>query len=99
MRKRKLWSLVILCLLVFGCPMSVLAGTFEETSSGWHYRKDDGNYARSEWVLDQGAYYYLDQNGIMMADTTTPDGYLVGGGWKLGDGETGYGRVCEDALR
>ena len=33
-----------------------VAGTFEETSSGWHYRKDDGNYARSEWVLDQGAY-------------------------------------------
>ena len=56
MNKRKLWSLVVLCLLVFGCPMSVLAGTFEETSSGWHYRKDDGNYARSEWVLDQGAY-------------------------------------------
>ena len=79
MRKRKLWSLVILCLLVFGCPMSVFAGTFEETSSGWHYRKDDGNYARSEWVLDQGAYYYLDQNGIMMAGTTTPDRYLVGG--------------------
>lgn len=56
MNKRKLWSLVILCLLVFGCPISVFAGTFEETSSGWHYRKDDGNYARSEWVLDQGAY-------------------------------------------
>ena len=79
MNKRKLWSLVVLCLLVFGCPMSVLAGTFEETSSGWHYRKDDGNYARSEWVLDQGVYYYLDGDGIMMADTTTPDGYLVGG--------------------
>ena len=79
MNKRKLWSLVILCLLVFGCPISVFAGTFEETSSGWRYRKDDGNYARSEWVLDQGVYYYLDGDGIMMADTTTPDGYLVGG--------------------
>ena len=83
MDKRKLWSLVILCLLVFGCPTSVFAGTFEETSLGWRYRKDDGNYARSEWVLDQGMYYYLDGNGIMMADTTTPDGYLVGadGSW------------------
>lgn len=79
MRTGKLWSLMILCLMVFICSMSVFAGTFEETSSGWHYRKDDGNYARAEWVVDQGVYYYLDENGIMMADTTTPDGYLVGG--------------------
>ena len=42
MNKRKLWSLVILCLLVFGCPISVFAGTFEETSSGWRYRKEVG---------------------------------------------------------
>ncbi len=92
MNKRNLWSLVILCLLVFGCPISVFAETFEETSSGWRYRKDEGNYARSEWVLDQGVYYYLD------------GGYYHAGrvsgrqGWKLGDGETGYGRVCENAL-
>lgn len=85
MRTGKLWSLMILCLMVFICPMSVFAGTFEETSSGWRYRKDDGNYARAEWVADQGVYYYLDENGIMMADTTTPDGYLVGedGSWVM----------------
>lgn len=85
MKKRNLWSLIVLCLMVFICPMSVYAGTFKETSLGWRYRKDDGNYARTEWVLDQGIYYYLDANGVMMADTATPYGYLVGadGSWVM----------------
>ena len=49
MKKRNLWILVVLCLLMFVCPMSVSAGTFEEISLGWRYRKDDGNYARF-WI-------------------------------------------------
>ncbi|MBR9954395.1 hypothetical protein KE531_12370 [Eubacteriaceae bacterium Marseille-Q4139] len=33
--------------------------------------------------MDEGVYYYLDSNGRMLADTTTPDGYLVAsdGSW------------------
>lgn len=83
MKKQKLWFLMVWCLMVLCHPMSVFAGTFERTSSGWKYRKDDGSYAVSEWVIDQEKYYYMDVKGVMMANTTTPDGYLVGadGSW------------------
>lgn len=83
MRFKRWLSLAVLCLTVLSCPIRAFAGTFENTGDGWRYQKEDGGYAKSEWVLDQGQYYYLDQNGRMMANTTTPDGYLVAedGSW------------------
>lgn len=82
--KFKRWlGLAVLCMAVLVCPIRAFAGAFENTGDGWRYRKEDGSYARSEWVLEQNQYYYLDQNGRMMANTTTPDGYLVAadGSW------------------
>ncbi|MFR5631456.1 MAG: transglutaminase domain-containing protein [Monoglobales bacterium] len=63
-------------------PMTVLAG-WEQSGTSYRYQKENGSYAASEWVLDNGIYYYMDQNGIMAKNTTTPDGYLVGtdGSW------------------
>ena len=83
MKKSTGWKLAAIFLAVTLTPMSAYAGTWENTSAGYQYQKDDGNYARSEWITENGTSYYLNQNGVMAVNTTTPDGYLVAadGSW------------------
>ena len=68
--------------LCFAGAFSAFAG-WEKQGEDYRYQMEDGTYAVSQWVLDQGSYYYLGPDGIMWSDTTTPDGYLVGadGSW------------------
>lgn len=57
---------------------------WEEVAEGWRYRKSNSTYAASEWIQTaDGKWYYFGPNGLMYADTTTPDGYRVGtdGAW------------------
>ena len=70
------WKLAFIFLAVTLNPMSAYAGAWNNTSTGCQYQKDDGNYARAEWITENGTSYYLNQNGIMAVNTTTPDGYL-----------------------
>ena len=83
MRKSTGWKLAFIFLAVTLNPMSAYAGAWNNTSTGCQYQKDDGNYARAEWITENGTSYYLNQNGIMAVNTTTPDGYLVAadGSW------------------
>lgn len=83
MRKSTGWKLAFIFLAVTLNPMSAYAGTWKNTSAGCQYQKDDGNYATAEWITENGTSYYLNQNGIMAVNTTTPDGYLVAadGSW------------------
>lgn len=49
----------------------------------WFYFENNGSRF-SGWLLDKnGKWYYLDVNGIMLANTATPDGYKVdsSGAW------------------
>lgn len=68
--------------LVAASPLTAYAGW--ETSGGtYRYLQEDGSYAASQWVEEDGKFYYLDGTGRMMENTTTPDGYLVAadGSW------------------
>lgn len=47
--------------------ITVYAGTWQKEGANWKYLKDDGNYAVKEWVLDNGKWYYLNDQGIMLA--------------------------------
>lgn len=40
--------------------------------------------AKSTWVKSKEKWYYLGTDGVMLKDTTTPDGYQVGadGAWQ-----------------
>ena len=50
-----------------------------EESGGWRYYKGDGTYQVDGWVEDiDHRWYYFDENGFMMKDTMTPDGFYVG---------------------
>ena len=80
MRKRLLFATL---LMVFLLSMTAFAGTWVREGTNWKFKKDNGNWAVSEWIKDNGKDYYLGADGIMLHDTTTPDGYKVGsdGAW------------------
>lgn len=66
-----------------------LAGEWRANSTGFWYINDDGSYPTYAWKwIDgdgDGVYqcFAFDENGYLMLNQTTPDGYLVGeaGAW------------------
>ena len=69
--------------------MPVLAGEWRANSTGFWYVNDDGSYPTYawQWIDGDGDGIYqcfaFDENGYLMLNQTTPDGYLVGeaGAW------------------
>lgn len=61
------------------------AGAYEGTiTSGWvnedkqwKYRAPDGSFITNSWIKVDDKSYYMDVNGVMLADTITPDGIYV----------------------
>lgn len=48
------------------------------TNGAWYYfRPNNGTMARNRWIEDGGAWYYLGDDGVLLTNTTTPDGYQV----------------------
>ena len=49
----------------------------------WYYF-DGAGYMATGWIFWNGQWYFCSENGDMLADTVTPDGYYVGadGAWK-----------------
>ena len=46
---------------------------------GWRYYNGDGSCQTGEWFEDEDhRWYYFDDEGYMMADTLTPDGFRLG---------------------
>lgn len=45
--------------------------------NGIKYRNDDGTYASPGWKEIDQRQYYFDENGYVLVDTRTPDGYYV----------------------
>jgi hypothetical protein len=57
---------------------TVFAGTWKQDSIGWKYQNSDGSYQSGKWFQDTtGKYYYFGNDGYMLSDTITPDGYKV----------------------
>lgn len=54
-------------------------GMWEQTENTWRFKKDNV-YLTSSWIESQttaGTWYYVDENGVMLVNATTPDGYRV----------------------
>lgn len=62
--------------------INAYAGQWVSDGAAWKYQEDAGSY-KTGWLQDGDKWYYLDSNGVMLADTVTPDGYQVGadGAW------------------
>lgn len=71
---------------------TAFAGEWKRDNVGWWYQNDDGSYQQNRWLQDtDGKYYYFNESGYMLSDTTTPDGYQVGtdGAWINGGSSAG----------
>ena len=56
-------------------------GNWEQQSdSNWKFKLNTGGYLTRSWVeslTESGAFYYLNDYGVMSISSTTPDGYTV----------------------
>lgn len=62
--------------MILGTTITSFAGQWVQEGSNWKYKNDNGSYSAG-WTWIDGKSYYFDQNGSMLSDTTTPDGYSV----------------------
>ena len=52
---------------------------WEPIDKGWKFKQEDGTYLNNAWRQDSnGKWYYLNEDGWMLKDTNTSDGYHVG---------------------
>lgn len=55
-------------------------GNWVNTNDIWRFRLKDGGFLTYSWIQsadNENNYYFLDSDGIMLTNTTTPDGYVV----------------------
>lgn len=57
---------------------SWLFGTWAKIDGSW-YCFDDAGYLRHGWIESGKEWYYCGENGAMLVNARTPDGYFVGG--------------------
>jgi hypothetical protein len=51
---------------------------WQQDEQGWRYIGADGNSQPEGWFTDDdGSQYYFDENGYILMDAVTPDGYYV----------------------
>lgn len=87
------WKIAVIAGLVFsfsaGGSTLAFAGQWQQDGTGWWYQNDDNTYPAGEWQWipygDEGneSCFYFDQNGYLLVDTLTPDGFQVNadGAW------------------
>ena len=86
MRKRMAKQAVMLAMaaaMTVGAATTAMAAEWKQDTKGWWWQEDNGSYPTSQWKWLDGnkdgiaECYYFDGTGYMMANTTTPDGYVV----------------------
>ena len=55
---------IMTAVLIVTSPLTAYAG-WEASGSSYQYRQEDGSYAVSQWIEEEGIFYYLDRNGQM----------------------------------
>ncbi len=60
------------------CLLSSSSMNADFTSAGWSYLNADG-YAATGWFEIGDQWYFSDENGSLLTNTVTPDGYRVDG--------------------
>lgn len=103
MKKTVKTLIVSVLLIVFMCS-TAMAGTWMEDEHGYWWQDDRGEYPVSswQWIDDDengiAECYYFDENGYLLVDTTTPEGYTVNRNGAWVDGwEVQYKALTPDA--
>ncbi len=72
--KKKIIGCITLGLLACTISTTAFAGTWQQEKWGdWEYIKDDGSYARNEWIYDGGSWYFIHNTTSMASDEIVSD--------------------------
>lgn len=65
--------------LTLALPFTAYAGTWQQDTAGWRVQSDNGTYLTNQWYQspESKLWYYIGENGYMLTNTYTPDGYFV----------------------
>lgn len=78
-------KIIVLAVCIVAIFTETFAAQFYDEGYGKKCIKDDFSYAKSEWVTidadgdGYAEYYYFNNDGFMVVNQTTPDGYKVNG--------------------
>lgn len=78
-RVKNLLTCMMTAVLIISNSVTALAGQWRQDESGWWYQEDDGSFPKSCWKDVGGKQFYFNEDGYMLANTVTPDGYVIGG--------------------
>lgn len=87
MKKNLIKILTVAAVAAFISVSPAMAGQWRTgagaNASRWWYVNDDGSYAANGWHQINNVWYYFDNSGWLLANTVTPDGYIVdrNGAW------------------
>lgn len=92
--KKKLLTAALTAALAMTMGITAFAGQWNSNSKGWWWTDDDGSNPAATWRWLDGNQdgifecYYFGNDGYMLADTKTPDGYTVNsdGAWTVNGG-------------
>lgn len=65
---------------VYTANLAQSMGDWENTNNVWKFKLKSGEFLKYSWIQsasNDNFYYYLDYDGVMLTNTTTPDGYMV----------------------
>lgn len=68
---------------LLGGAMTSLAGEWKTDTKGYWYANDNGGYAVSEWLADNGKWYYLGADGYMVCNAWIGNYYVGADGAML----------------
>lgn len=77
-------------------------GSWEYIDNTWKFKLKDGRFLAYSWIQstsNESDYYFLSSDGIMLTNTTTPDGYVVNaaGVWRATASSEEVQKQVEDA--
>lgn len=75
---KKVLSIFAATILIFLFSTIAFAGTWQQLGTNWKYIKDDGTYAKSEWVLDNAKWYKFNDQELMLANQWVEGLYYLG---------------------
>lgn len=91
MKAKKYAGMLVTAAMITAISTTALAAGWQQNATGWWYGTNADNsqwYSNGwQWIDGNGdgtaECYYFDQNGYMLANTTTPDGFQVdqNGAW------------------
>lgn len=99
---KKVRLILTSAIMAASMSMTALAGQWKSDSNGWWYQNDDGSYPVNQWKEIDGKEYYFGEDGYMLANTTTPDGYQVDENGMLKNSSYHIGRydnIADDKLQ